>query len=208
MHTHQTGRCQKSSCLPCVDRIQLVLGQALPFPEHVQILTAAHAVKPHGVGQILRAGGAALRRQLGAQNRAEGLGLQGIARQHGGTLPVDHMVGGHSASQIVVVHAGQIVVDQAVGMQHLHSAGDRQSLFDIAAGNAAEFQDKRWPDAFAARQKAVAHGFRQSLKGKAFRLQAGLQRGVDPGLVLLSRHLSSRSRRALPAARGPAPCGA
>ena len=54
------------------------------------------------------------------------LRLEGIPRQHRQRLSVDLVVGGLAPAQVVIVHTGQIVVNQGIGMYQLQSAAHRQ----------------------------------------------------------------------------------
>ena len=102
------------------------------------------------------------------------------------------MVGRLAAAEIVVVHTGQIVVDQAVGVQHLDRTGDGHRRLDISAADTAELQHKHGADAFSSGEEAVAHRLGQPLKRHALSAPEGiLQRGVNFSLVFSSRHFQS-----------------
>ena len=93
---------------------------------------------------------------------AEGLRLEGVPRQDGHGLAVDLVVGGLAPAQIVVVHAGQVVVDQGVGVDHLQCAGRRAGPpASRRPASRAELQRQHRPDPLAAGQQAVAHGLVQ-----------------------------------------------
>ena len=51
------------------------------------------------------------------------LGQQDITGQHGRGLAKCLVAGGLAPAQVVVVHAGQVVVDQRIAVQHLHGGG-------------------------------------------------------------------------------------
>ena len=64
-------------------------------------------------------------------------------------------------------------MDQGIGVQHLHGAGAGQGQRGVSSRGLAESQNQHRPDPFSPRQKAVAHGLRQSLLGQLLRKQAG-----------------------------------
>ena len=45
--------------------------------------------------------------------------LQTVPHQHGNCFPVDHVGGGFTTSQIIIIHAGQIIVHEAVAVDQL-----------------------------------------------------------------------------------------
>ena len=95
-----------------MDLQQLVLREQLLFSLHIELLTAADAIGSGGFGQNPGTLSARLRRKTAFQNGAEGFCLQRVARERGGALAIDHMVRGLTAAQLVVVHTGQIVVNE------------------------------------------------------------------------------------------------
>lgn len=76
----------------------------------------------------------------------EGGGQQRVARQDGHVLAVEHVVSGLAAAQLVVVHGGQVVMDQAHRVDHLegHRHGHGRGL--VAAKHLAGSQAQDWPN--------------------------------------------------------------
>jgi hypothetical protein len=66
-----------------------------------------------------------------------------------------------AAAEIVVVHGGQVVVDQRICMDHLHGASGRHGGGKVSATGLRSHQREHGPQAFPRRQKAVAHGLRE-----------------------------------------------
>ena len=64
-----------------------------------------------------------------------------------------------AAAHIVVVHAGQIVVDERICVDKLDSARKGQSRFDAAAAHPAKFESQHRADTLAAVFDAVSHRF-------------------------------------------------
>ncbi|MPM29213.1 hypothetical protein SDC9_75753 [bioreactor metagenome] len=67
------------------------------------------------------------------------------------------MVSGPATAQIVVIHTGQIVMDERIRMDHFHGAGKGQGQRAVAAARLAEFKGKNGADALASGKQAVPH---------------------------------------------------
>ena len=205
-NAHLAGGHQQGAGLAGVNLRQLLLRQLSALPGHVQILPAAHAVQSHGAGQDFGAGSLSVGRKIAAEDGAKGLGLEGVPRQDGGAFAIDHMVGRAAPAQIVIIHAGKIIMDQAVCMQHFNGAGHRQGRLHIAAGDAAELQHQNGADPLAAGQQAIAHGLGQAGLGIVFRQGEVLRQGsIDPIAVFVHSHFNSHPQRAVLWVRGQAP---
>ena len=115
------------------------------------------------------------------------------------------MVCGLAAAELVVIHAGQIIVDEAVGVQHLDRAGNGHGFFHVAPRDAAELQHQHGADALAACQQTVAHGLGKTRLGQIFRhAEALLQRRFDFQTIFFSRHFGSRPQSHFQWVRGQA----
>ena len=64
--------------------------------------------------------------KIGRIHRRKGMGQQSVAGQQGRSLIKLNVAGGLAAAQGVVIHAGQVVVDQRIGVNHLHRTGNGQ----------------------------------------------------------------------------------
>ncbi len=83
--------------------------------------------------------------------------MQSIANQQGrGFIELD-VAGGLAPTQVVIVHAGQIVVDKAVGMKRFDSGSGRHGICRGDAVQGSAFQHKKGSKPFATLQR-VAHG--------------------------------------------------
>ncbi len=114
----------------------------------------------------------------------EGARLQRIAGEDGGGFIEGAMTGRAAASQIIVVHGRQVIVHQAVNMNEFDRGGGAIELFERRAERLTGRIDQHWPDAFATRQRAVTHGFEQSLGGTAVDFERACQHRFDALLVL------------------------
>jgi hypothetical protein len=73
-------------------------------------------------------------------------------------------VNGRAASaQIVIIHAGQVVMDQTVGVDRFKRAGSAKdrTLFEVK--HLGRFEGKEGPKALARTEGGIAHGLHQSL---------------------------------------------
>lgn len=93
-------------------------------------------VTPRAAGNFsnrLQAGaGAPGQLERGGQHGFKGEVEQTVAGENGLSHAVNHMVGGTAPAQRVVVHAGQVVVNQRIGVNHFHRAGKIQRLLRAA----------------------------------------------------------------------------
>ena len=143
---------------------QLLLGGYTA--QGIDHLTGHHTVGAGGVGQHPDGLHPALRRHTGGLgNEPEGLRLEGIPRQHRQRLAVGLMAGRLSPPQIVVIHTGQVVVNEGVGVNQLQRTGIGQSQMPVYPTQTGQLQRQHWADALAAAQKAVPHGLLQSSIG-------------------------------------------
>ena len=101
--------------------------------------------------------------RVGASHVAEGVGEQGVARENGRGFVEGLVAGGMPTAQIVVVHGGQIVVNERVGVNHFKSCGKGQQGFGDVFGpvfgaGAGHGQAEHGPQSLASGKQAVAHG--------------------------------------------------
>ena len=152
--------------------------------QRVQHLSGHHALGAAGFGQDQRRFNAVVgRKPASLQDQTESLRLHGVARQHCQRFSVDLVVGGLAPTQIVVIHAGQIIMDQGVVVHQLQCAavGKRQMPVDTA--QTGKLQRQHGTDPFAAGQQTVANGFLQPAIGLVLSGKNGFQIGFDGLLV-------------------------
>ncbi len=88
-------------------------GLLLALGEHVLHLAGGHAVYACCLAQVLNQGDAAVAAVITmAGKQLESAGVQGVAGQNGGGFVEGLVAGGLAPAQVVVVHGGQIVVNQ------------------------------------------------------------------------------------------------
>ena len=127
---------------------------------------------------------AAVRRDPGAllQCGFKGGGEQRIASQYRRGLPIDLVVGRLSPAQIIVIHAGQVVMDQGIRVDHLHRAGEWQGLCNISPTHPADLQCEEGTDALSAGHQTVLHGvidIGHRLPARKARLQRTFNQGLS-----------------------------
>ena len=105
------------------------------------------AIRPLGIGQ---AGS--------RQDQAVGRRLEGVSRQYRQGLAIDLVVSGLATAEIVVIHAGQIVMDQGIGVDQLQSAAYRHGLVPVQTAQPGKLQRHHRTQPLAAGENAVPHG--------------------------------------------------
>ena len=128
-----------------------------------------------------RAAGGDRRRRV--RQHFEGARLQRVAGEDRGGFVEGAMAGGPAAAQVVVVHGGQVVVHQAVDVDELDRGGRGIEQFERRAERFAGGVHQHRPHAFAARERAVAHGFEQARGRAAVDFERAREHAFDALLV-------------------------
>ena len=95
------------------------------------------------------------------------------------------MAGRSSTPEIVIIHAGKIVVHQRIGVGAFDGAGEGKCVVDVAATSLRCGETQNRSQSFTSRKKTVSHrlversGFRTRLG------QVAIQRAVDLFLTSL-----------------------
>lgn len=82
---------------------------------------------------------------------------ESITRQHGNTFPKHLVIGRFASAEIVIVHAGQIIMNKRIGMDTFHGAGHGQGAFHATPARLRGRQAEDRPQSFAAGEQGVAH---------------------------------------------------
>mgnify|MGYP002588362198 CR=1 FL=1 len=143
---------------PQVDEAQLLFSGGQCFVLQVQLLSVDHAMAARTSAQ--RAGGrhADLRRNRRICDHLKSLSQQHIASQHRCRLAEGLVAGGAAPAQIIVIHAGQIIVDQRVAMQHLHGGSKLCRCLHLSAQHITDAERQNCTDALSTAQQTVAGG--------------------------------------------------
>ena len=116
-----------------------------------------------GLGQCRAAGGRHARRANAFGQHLEGEAQQAIAGQDRHRLAEDLVARRPAAAEIVVVHGGQVVVNERIGMDHLHGTSGRHGRREASATGLRGHQHEHRPQAFARGQEAIANGLPQRI---------------------------------------------
>jgi hypothetical protein len=102
------------------------------FLEQIVHLTPDHAPDTGGPSKDLAAFDQSPWGQGATEDRLEGHRLEGIAGQNRSGFVELTMASGPSSPQVVIIHRGQIVMDQRVAVDHFQSAGVSHGRFEIS----------------------------------------------------------------------------
>ena len=162
-HAELCRRADQRAGLACLQEQQFLARQGVLLTEHIHDLPAHHAAAPGGIRQHADRRDPHLRRKpAGTRQHPEGIQCQSVACQQCRRLAEHAVVGRASAPQRVIVHAGQVIMDEREGMHHLNRRRERQRRRSIPAEQAAEFQRQRRTHPLPPGKQGVAHSLVQS----------------------------------------------
>ena len=125
-----------------------------------------------------------------ADEGLEGKGLEGIAAEDGRRLVVRPVAGGATTAEIVVIHRRQVVMNERVGVDHLHRDGcSRRRLPDLGGGSLGSGwragpggpQHEGRAETLSRREERIAHRLEQPRRGLAGELQSLFEPRFDEG---------------------------
>lgn len=123
------------------------------------------------------------------------MGQKCIPGEDGGRLPVNDMVRGPAASQIVVVHGRKIVVDQGVGVDQLEGQHQRNERVRWDSKRLDGRQGEDRTNALSSRQKAVSYPLGETAVGATrFLPEEKIQGLVHPLLLMIQIILDVQKR--------------
>ena len=126
-------------------------------------------------------GGIGVRRRIGGD--VEGQRQQAVADEDRGGLVVGLVGRRASPAHVVVVHRGQVVVDQRVAVDHFQRAGGTQHAVAADTEEPRRLDEQERPETLAAGEAGITHRFHEA---------AGL--AISPGrTVSMSSRSSMRS---------------
>jgi hypothetical protein len=109
----------------------------------------------------------------------EGESEQGIAGEDRGSFAENFVVGGLTATQIVVVEGGEIIVNQRISVNQFESAADFDGSIGLRRKDSRGFQTEDGANAFAAGENAVTHSGVNGNGQGGFAGEYFLQGGID-----------------------------
>lgn len=177
-----------------VDKVEAFCGGFALFAEHVFDLAA---------DELFGAGGGAegadeARGELGLVGvgdcrKGQRMREQGVSGEQGDGFVEDLVAGRFAAAQIGIVHAGQVVVDQRVGVQAFDGDGGGQRVV-FRGGDFKGRKEEDGADAFAAGAEAVGHRAVQERRAHGFAGDVALKCVFDASGVFFdffgNRHTS------------------
>ena len=188
----RTATSKQLAGLGAMQRLQLVDGDLLAGGLDVDHLPADHADRARGarqlehhVGDALFAPGAILR------GDAERLGAQRVAGEDGHRLAELLVRRRPPATEVVVVHRRQIVVDERIGVHELDGAGGVDRVLGLAAHRLARRQRQDRAQPLAAGHERVVHRLAQRRR----RAVAALEVRASARSTIASARSSTRRDR-------------
>jgi hypothetical protein len=117
--------------------------------EQIVHLAPDHPFTTRSVGQGQTGLGGGLRWKRASQNGLKSQGLQSISGQNGGGFVELDVARRPPATEIIVVHGRQIVMDQRIAVDHFQRSGRPQRGLRIAADSFASEHAEDWAQAFS-----------------------------------------------------------
>ena len=105
----------------------------LALGQQVSGLPADHAPKPRSGGYLGGHLHLYIRCDHRAQQYPQGFGQQTVTGKDRHSRTEHHVVGRQTAAQLVVIHVGEVVVDERIGVNHLQGAGQVDKRFRVGA---------------------------------------------------------------------------
>ena len=124
-HGAQAKGCgDEGACLGAVDFDQFFERDSFFFRLKIENLPCDQAEAAGSLGEFGdEIGGGVAAVGFGASNGGEGLGQKAVPREDSDGFPEDAVVCGATPAEMIVVHAGEIVMDEGVGVNALDGAG-------------------------------------------------------------------------------------
>ena len=151
----------------------------------IQHLSAHHTVRTAGTHQHPQRLQTRVSGQHGSlQNQSVGRRLEGVSRQYCQGLTVNLVVGGFTPAEIVIIHAGQVIMDQRIRVDQLQCAAKGQRQVPVNAAQPGKLQRQHRSDPLSAAQDRISHSVIQLAIGHLFGKQT-VQIPLDSLLIFL-----------------------
>ena len=171
---------QERGGFAAVDVLQSRAAEFLAFALEVGDLAADEPLAAAGAGEFAdERGGGVARRRRGLCEDGKRDGEQRVAGEDGHAFTEDLVRSGPTAAKVVVVHAGEVVVDERVGVDALDRAGGGCGCGDRAAAGFGSREREDGAKAFAAGEERVAHRLVDGLRLHAGAREEAVERAVD-----------------------------
>jgi len=108
----------------------------------------------------------------------EGEALEDVAGEDGGGLIVFFMEGGPASAEVVIVHGGEVIVDEGEAVDHLDGCGGDDGLGVLSGDGLGGEEGQRWAQALAGGQQGVLEGLME-LGADGLLLEESVEVGLD-----------------------------
>ena len=154
------------------------------FAFHVEDLSADHAGGSGRCGEFFNERGDGVGARIGGED-FERERDHGIAGEDGDRFAEDFVVGRPATAQIVIVHRGEIVVDEGESVDQLDRDGSCENggVNGVAAAGGGGFEDERGAKPLTAGVDAVGDGLFEAWRDFAGSVDRVCQRASERGAV-------------------------
>src|SRR5579885_1696203 len=151
-----------------VQDLQFIERERPAFALKIDHLPADHPGRTRGFGEIshrLQNHGTWNAVGCGGGEDLEGVGKEAVAAQRGHRLAEHLVAGGTAVPEVIVVHAGEVVVDERIVVNHLDGASKTHRPLRSAADRLARGERKDGAQALSAAEQTVAHRLEKTAVG-------------------------------------------
>lgn len=146
-------------------------------------LSADNALAAAGGGEFEDEGVGGMREGgMGFGHPLAGEGEEGVAGEEGVGFSELDVGGGFSAAEVVIVHAGQVIMHEGIGMEEFECEGGAECAGGVASHGLADGESEDGPQTFSAIEAGVAHGLMNDSGMGIGGGEVGIQSGIHPGL--------------------------
>jgi len=127
----------------------------------IEDLSADHAFDAGGVGEFFDEFDGEFGFGDAGGEEFKGEGVEAVAGEDGEAFAVDFVVGGATAPEVVVVHGGEVIMDEGEAVDHFEGGGGGHGDAEgavLAAGGLVAEEDEGGSDAFAGAEEGIGHG--------------------------------------------------
>ena len=141
-----------------MDELERRFGDGFTLALEVKHLARDQPAAPRGARQLPNQGSYAVPGRcprLGKNFKSDR--QECIARQDRDPFAKNFVARGAAAAQVVVVHAGEVVMDEGIGVDTFHGAGRWEGVFSKTAADFRSREGECGAQAFASCKKAISH---------------------------------------------------
>ncbi len=141
-----------------MDKLERRFGDRLALAFEVKDLACDQPAAPRGARQLPDQGGHPVPRRclrLGENFKSDG--QERVAREDSDAFAKNFVTCGAPAAQVVVVHAGEVVMNEGIGVDAFHGAGGGEGVFGKAAAEFRGREGEGGAQALAPCKKAISH---------------------------------------------------